>query len=534
MTGANDNARHYGLDHHGLMNLAETHWNLSAPALVEHAVQRDEGRLAYPGNLAVQTGKHTGRSAKDKFIVREPSTEGEIWWGQVNQPLDPDQFERLRLRILSYFQSRPAYVKDMAAGQDYRFPIRVVTEKAWHSLFAHNMFLSVPRDTLPEHAPEFTILHAPGLQAQPETDGTRTPTFIVVNLANKVALIGGTGYAGEIKKTIFTVLNYWLPRRDVLSMHCSANLGEEGDAALFFGLSGTGKTTLSAVPDRRLIGDDEHGWGEEGIFNFEGGCYAKMIRLDRENEPIIWDATRCFGSVMENVVISSKTRQPDFDDDSLTENTRGAYPISHVPNHVPDGRAGHPEHIFFLTADAFGVLPPIAKLNREQTMYYFLSGYTSKLAGTEKGLGDEPEATFSACFAAPFLPLPPRKYARLLGDKVESHDTTVWLVNTGWTGGPFGKGARIDLPYTRAMVGAALDGRLDSVRRKEDPIFGLQMPTSCPGVPDDLLDPKATWSDPQAYDRRANELAQSFADNFAQYKSSVDESVMRAGPKRMA
>ncbi len=525
-------ASHYGLEHHGLVNLNFVYWTLPSPALVERIVQRREGMLAHLGPVVVRTGHHTGRAPNDKFIVHEPTTAGDIWWGEVNRPISEAQFDRLYARMTAYFQGRDVFVQDAAAGAHpkYRLPIRVVTEYAWHSLFARNLFIRLDPKELPDHVPQFTILHAPRFHAIPEVDGTRSEVFIVIHFGRRLILIGGTSYAGEIKKSIFTVMNYLLPMQGVLSMHCSANVGEQGDVALFFGLSGTGKTTLSSDPERRLIGDDEHGWGDDGIFNFEGGCYAKVIRLRADQEPIIWNATRRFGTILENVAIDPLTRRVDFDDASLTENTRAAYPIGYVANHVPEGRAGHPKNIFFLTADAFGVLPPIARLTPHQAMYYFLSGYTSKLAGTETGV-TEPQATFSACFGAPFLPLPPARYAELLREKIEKHKVRVWLVNTGWTGGPYGEGSRIKLAYTRAMVRAALRGDLDDVPMREDPIFGLHVPTHCPGVPDSVLDPRSTWADPEAYDRQARMLVKRFHENFKQFEAQVSPEVIAAGPR---
>ena len=525
-------ASHYGLEHHGLYNLNFVYWTLPSPALVERIVQRREGMLAHLGPVVVRTGHHTGRAPNDKFIVKEPTSEGDIWWGDVNRPISEEHFERLYARMTAYFQGRDVFVQDAVAGAHpkYRLPIRVITEYAWHSLFSRNLFIRLDPKELPDHVPQFTILHAPRFHAIPETDGTRSGAFIIIHFGRRLILIGGTSYAGEIKKSIFTVMNYLLPLQNVLSMHCSANVGERGDVALFFGLSGTGKTTLSSDPERRLIGDDEHGWGNDGVFNFEGGCYAKVIRLRADQEPIIWEATRRFGTILENVAIDPLTRRVDFDDASLTENTRAAYPIGYVANHVPEGRAGHPENIFFLTADAFGVLPPIARLTPHQAMYYFLSGYTSKLAGTETGV-TEPQATFSACFGAPFLPLPPTRYAELLREKIEKHNVRVWLVNTGWTGGPYGEGNRIKLAYTRAMVRAALRGELDDVPLREDPLFGLRVPTHCPGVPDSVLDPRSTWADPDAYDRQARMLVRRFQENFKQFEGSVTPEVIAAGPR---
>lgn len=526
-------ASSYDLDNHGLRNINLAHWTLPTPALIERIVSRREGQLAHEGSVVVRTGTHTGRAANDKFIVSSGQIESQIAWGKVNQPLSPDHFEHLYSRMTAYFQGRDVFVQDAyaAANPKYRLPIRVITENAWHSLFARNMFLRARVEDLPNHRPEFTVLHAPGFHAIPEEDGTRSETFIILNLDKKIILIGGTAYAGEIKKSIFSALNYLLPLQGVLSMHCSANVGKErGDTALFFGLSGTGKTTLSSDPDRPLIGDDEHGWGDDGIFNFEGGCYAKVVHLNPELEPMIWEATRHFGTILENVTLDNQTRRVDFDDVSLTENTRAAYPIGFLNNYVPSGQGGHPENIFFLTADAFGVMPPIARLTRDQAMYYFLSGYTSKLAGTEAGVGSEPQATFSTCFGAPFLPLPPSVYARLLGEKLDRHHAKVWLVNTGWTGGPYGVGKRIRLPYTRAMITAAINGDLDGVPVRIDPIFGLEIPEHVPDVPDEVLDPRRTWNDPQAYDQQARQLVARFQENFKQFSGEVTQDVAGAGP----
>jgi phosphoenolpyruvate carboxykinase (ATP) len=522
----------FGLEHHGITNVNTEYWTLPSSTLTEQIVQRREGLMAHLGAVVVRTGIHTGRSANDKFIVKGGESEKEIWWGDVNRPFDHGAFERLHQRVTAYYQGKDLFIQDAAAGAHpaYRMPIRVVTENAWHALFARNLFLTLPYRGLSSHVPEFTILHAPGLHAIPELDGTHSEAFVILNLEQKLILIGGTSYAGEIKKAIFTVLNFTLPQQGVLSMHCSANVGRQGDVALFFGLSGTGKTTLSSDTTRRLVGDDEHGWGDDGIFNFEGGCYAKTIRLRAEDEPIIWEATRYFGTILENVALDTDTRYPDFDDGSFTENTRAAYPLSAVDNHVPEGRAGHPTNIFFLTADAFGVIPPIAKLTPDQALYYFLSGYTSKLAGTEKGLGKDPETTFSACFGAPFLPLHPTQYAELLGERLAKHKANVWLINTGWTGGPFGIGERIRLGYTRAMVRAALEGKLDDIQTRQDPNFGLRVPVSCPEVPDDVLDIRSTWEDTAAYDEAARSLADSFHRNFQVFADHTNQSVRQAGP----
>ncbi|MBN1146736.1 MAG: phosphoenolpyruvate carboxykinase (ATP) [Anaerolineales bacterium] len=524
-------ASHYDLDQHGLRNLNMAYWTLTTGALVERIVARREGALAHEGALVVRTGSHTGRSPNDKFLVCCQEDHDHIWWGKVNKELDPALFERLYLKLRSYFQGRDVFVQDAAAvaHPDHRLPIRVITENAWHSLFARNLFIRLKPEELPSHVPEFTIIQAPGFQANPEEDGTNSEAFIILNLEKRMILIGGTSYAGEIKKSIFTTLNYLLPFKGVLPMHCSANVGSDGQVALFFGLSGTGKTTLSSDPERALIGDDEHGWGDDGVFNFEGGCYAKTIHLREELEPLIWDATRHFGTVLENVNIDPHTRRVDFDDASLTENTRAAYPIGFLENIVPEGRGGHPKNIFFLTADAFGVLPPIARLTPEQAMYYFLAGYTSKLAGTEKGV-TEPQATFSACFGAPFLPLHPSVYAKLLGEKIARHNVRVWLINTGWTGGPYGVGARMRLPYTRAMTRAALNGDLDEAPMRSDPFFGVAVPEQVPDVPAEMLNPRQTWSDPEAYDRQARLLVSKFQADFSQFAGQIDPKIAFAGP----
>jgi phosphoenolpyruvate carboxykinase (ATP) len=519
------------LDDQGINGLGILHWNPSQAVLAEQALARGEGTLSDRGALVFATGKYTGRSPKDKFIVREPSCEAEIDWGDVNQPFTPEAFDALYERVREHLQGREVWVQDVFGGTDpvHRLPIRVICERAYHSLFSRQLFVRPNADELARHRPEFTVIAVPDFQAEPARDRTRSEVFIVLNLARKIILIGGTQYAGEIKKSIFTLLNYLLPLRGVLSMHCSANVGKENDVALFFGLSGTGKTTLSADPVRRLIGDDEHGWSDDGVFNFEGGCYAKCIKLDRQHEPAIYDAIR-FGTVLENVVLDRETRVPDFADASMTENTRAAYPIEHIPNHVPGGRGGHPRHIIFLTCDAFGVFPPLSRLTPEQAMYHFLSGYTAKVAGTERGLGNEPSAVFSTCFGAPFMCLPPRRYADLLGAKMRRHRVDAWMLNTGWTGGGFGKGPRIALPHTRALVDAIMTGRLRDVPFATDPIFGLSSPQSCPGVPMEILDPRSAWSDPVAYDDQATRLARRFHDNFARF-ARVDPAIQAAGPR---
>ena len=517
-----------GLDAHGLKNLCEVHWNLNTPMLYEEVVKRREGHVAHLGPIVVRTGSHTGRSPDDKFTVKEPSSEDKIWWGKFNRPFDAGKFQALLYRLQAYLQGRDVYVQDCHAGADpeYRLPIRVITENAWHSLFARNMFLQMhdPGERR-EHVPEFTVINVPHFKAVPELDGTNSEAFIIVNFGQKLVLVGGTSYAGEIKKSVFTVLNFLLPQKKVMTMHCSANVGVSGDVAIFFGLSGTGKTALSADPKRSLIGDDEHGWSDRGVFNFEGGCYAKVIRLDPEDEPEIYETTRRFGTVLENVGLDISSRKVDLNDGGLTENTRAAYPISHIENAVREGVGGHPKNIIMLTADAFGVMPPIAKLTPEQARYHFLSGYTAKIAGTEAGMGREPTATFSACFGAPFMALPPTVYSGLLGEKIEKHRVKVWLVNTGWSGGPVGVGSRMKISYTRAMVNAALEGALDAVQFDKDPVFGLNIPAECPDVPSAVLNPRNTWEDKSAYDAKARELVERFRENFRQFKDDVPAGV---------
>ena len=522
-----------GLECEGIHHAGNVYWNLSTAGLYEEAIRRSEAHLAHHGPLVVRTGQHTGRAPNDKFIVREPSCVDKVWWGKVNRALEPEQFDRLRQRLLAYWQGRDLFVQDCFVGADprYRLAVRVVTETAWHSLFARNLFIQARRDDLERHEPDFTVLCAPGFHANPEVDGTRSEVFVVIHFGERVILIGGTQYAGEIKKSLFTVMNYLLPQQKVLSMHASANVGPGGDTAVFFGLSGTGKTTLSADPNRPLIGDDEHGWSDHGVFNFEGGCYAKVIRLSRTAEPEIYATTRRFGTVLENVGFDVSTGRLDLDDDSLTENTRAAYPITHISNARHDGLGGHPEHIVMLAADAFGVLPPISKLTPAQAMYHFLSGYTAKVAGTEKGV-TEPEATFSACFGAPFMALSPAVYAELLGERIAKYDVDVWLVNTGWSGGPYGTGERMKIAHTRAMVNAALRGQLAGVPMKVDPFFGVAVPQECPEVPAALLNPRETWAHSRDYDAQAQRLAWMFADNFKAFAADVPAAVAAAGPRR--
>ena len=521
-----------------LESAAKVYENLGPAALIEHAIRRGEGALAANGALVVRTGKFTGRSPKDKYIVQEPSSEENIWWGTVNQPLSEEAFDRLYRRMQDYLQGKEVYVQDLYGGAAarYRLPVRILTEYAWHSLFAHQLLvrpqLFGEKERGSSAAPEgFTVIDAPGCRAVPEEDGTHSETFIVIHFGRRLVLIGGTEYAGEIKKSVFTLLNYLLPLQGIFSMHCSANIGRsQGDTALFFGLSGTGKTSLSADPHRDLIGDDEHGWGDEGVFNFEGGCYAKCIRLSEEAEPQIWSAIR-FGTVLENVVMDPETRALDFDSAALTENTRAAYPIDFIPSARIPGVGGHPKNVLFLTADAFGVLPPISRLTSAQARFHFLSGYTAKVAGTERGLGNEPQATFSTCFGQPFLPLHPTAYSRLLAERLSQHEATVWLINTGWSGGPFGVGQRMNIHHTRAMINAALEGALDKVEYCTDPVFGLHVPVQVPGVPTEVLNPRDTWADKAAYDKQAKELARLFVENFEKFKNDVPPEVAAAAPK---
>jgi phosphoenolpyruvate carboxykinase (ATP) len=521
----------HGLEDHGIRNVSAVHWNLPGPLLYEEAIRRREGRLAHLGPLVVRTGHHTGRSPNDKFVVREESSADKIWWGKVNRPMEPGTFANIHRRLLAYWQGRDLFVQDCFAGVDpeHRLPIRVITETAWHSLFARNMFVRGNADDLARHKPQFTVIHAPSFHADPDVDGTASEVFVLINFGQRLVLIGGTHYAGEIKKAIFTVFNYLLPQRHVLSMHCSANVGAAGDVAIFFGLSGTGKTTLSADPTRTLIGDDEHGWSDKGVFNIEGGCYAKVIHLSPQAEPDIFETTRRFGTILENVGFDSATARLDLDDSSLTENTRAAYPISHIANATREGVGGHPTNIIMLTCDAFGVLPPIARLTPVQAMYHFLSGYTAKVAGTERGV-NEPSATFSTCFGAPFMALSPTVYADLLRDKITRHRVNVWLVNTGWSGGPYGVGQRMKIAHTRALINAALSGALDQVPTVPDPHFGVAVPTACADVPPEVLQPRNTWPDAAAYDRQARNLARMFAENFNAYSDQVGADVRAAVP----
>ncbi|HLX10021.1 MAG TPA: phosphoenolpyruvate carboxykinase (ATP) [Thermoanaerobaculia bacterium] len=526
----------FGIDRLGLSSSGTVHWNLSPARLTEQAVARGEAKLANEGPLVCLTGSQTGRSPLDKFMVADPSIDGDIWWGDSNRRFERERFDALWERVRQYLAERDLFVFDGYAGADpnYRLPVRVVTEFAWHSMFARNMFLRESDPSrLAAFEPGMTVVDAALFQADPARDGTRSSTFILLDLARRLVLIGGTRYAGEIKKSVFSVMNYLLPRQQALSMHCSANYGAtRDDVALFFGLSGTGKTTLSSNPNRTLIGDDEHGWSADGVFNIEGGCYAKVIRLSREGEPEIYETTRRFGTVLENVVCDDQTRELDLDADTYTENTRSSYPLTQLTKVDLDGRAGHPRHVVFLTCDALGVLPPISRLSPEQAMYHFLSGYTARVAGTERGV-TEPKVTFSTCFASPFLPLHPGVYAKMLGERLQQHRAKVWMINTGWTGGPYGTGKRIKLGFTRRMVDAALGGELDAVPTWTDPIFGLAVPEKVEGVPAAVLRPRDSWQSTADYDEKAARLADMFAANFEKYEAGVDEAVRAAGPRRV-
>ena len=501
----------------GLKNLKNVYWNLSIASLYEEAVKRDEALISKDGPIVVNTAPYTGRSPKDRFIVKESSCADKVCWGKINQPFDETKFPALKEKVCNYLKSKDLFIKDCYVGADerYRVPLRVISERAIGALFAGTMFIQEnDLKKLEGFIPEFTVLHAPGFNADPKTDGTNSGVFIILNFKEKIILIGGTSYAGEIKKSMFSVMNYLLPQKGIMSMHASANYGSgENDVAVFFGLSGTGKTTLSADPERTLIGDDEHGWSDKGVFNFEGGCYAKVIKLSKQNEPEIYETTRRFGTMLENVVIDPQTREVNLDDDSITENTRASYPVSSILNMTLKGIGGQPKNIIMLTCDAFGVLPPVSKLSFEQAMYHFICGYTAKVAGTERGI-TEPQATFSPCFGAPFMALHPTVYAKLLGEKIKKHNVDVWLINTGWSGGPYGVGNRMKLPLTRAMVKAALNGNLKKIETKKDPIFGIEIPVICPDVPSDILQPKNTWKDKDAYDKKAKELAEMFEKNY--------------------
>jgi phosphoenolpyruvate carboxykinase (ATP) len=523
----------YGIENHGITNTGDVFWNVNTPRLYEEIIKRREGAVVHLGPIIVRTGHHTARAANEKFIVKEPSSEKNIWWGKENRPFEEDRFNTLYLRLMAYLQGRDLFIQDCFAGADpeYRIPIRVIAETAWHSLFARNIFIQARWEELESHIPEFAVLHVPNFHAIPQIDGTHSEAFIIIHFGKKLVIIGGTAYAGEIKKSIFTILNYLLPQERVMTMHSSANIGERGDVALFFGLSGTGKTTLSTDPSRRLIGDDEHGWSNRGVFNFEGGCYAKAINLSKESEPEIYECTRKFGTILENVAFNIDTRRIDLDDARLTENTRAAYPITHIPTAERSKIGGHPENIIMLTADAFGIMPPISRLTPEQTLYHFISGYTSKIGGTEIGLGREPQATFSACFGAPFMALHPYAYAQLLREKILKHNVKCWLVNTGWVGGPYGIGSRIKLKYTRQMVKAALSGTLEKSSFVEEKVFGLKIPVECEDVPKEILNPVQAWEKKSDYMEKAKELANKFRENFKQFEKDCEPETLEAGPK---
>ena len=529
-------ASDYGLKNHGLIHLERVYWNLPESALYEEIVFRNEGRIAYQGPVIVNTGKHTARAAADKYVVKEDTTENKIWWGEYNRPFSLEKFNALLGRIHAYCQDEELFVQDCHAGAspEHQMPVRIITEKAWHSLFARNMFITTGnQESLRKFIPDFTVICLPGFKVDPRIDGTRSETAIILNFAERLAIIANSLYGGEIKKSVFTVLNFLLTFDDILPMHCSANVGHAGDVALFFGLSGTGKTTLSADPKRNLIGDDEHGWGSDGIFNFEGGCYAKVIRLSAEAEPEIYTCTKSFGTILENVVYDPVTRRIDLDDDIITENTRASYPLNFIPNIVKEGYVtSHPKNIIFLTCDASGVLPPIAKLNPEQAQYHFISGYTSKIAGTEIGLGIEPQITFSACFGAPFMVRPPHEYTSMLKQRMLKYNANVWLVNTGWVGGRFGVGKRISIQHTRNLLNAVLEGKLDKVKYRKDRLFGFEVPETCPDVPNDVLEPSNSWGDKDEYWKKYDALAARFIENFKLFEKNCSEEIKNAGPKR--
>jgi phosphoenolpyruvate carboxykinase (ATP) len=535
---AGELASEFKLNNHGLEHLDRVYWNLPDSALIEEAVFRNEGHLVRGGAFVVNTGKWSARAAADKYIVREPENEDRIWWGEYNRPASQGSFNSVLGRLQAFMQGEEVWVQDCYVGADpeYRMPIRIITTKAWHSLFARNMFLTIPnQDELKRHVPEFTVIAAPSFKVDPRVDGTRTDTAIMLNFAARLGLIANTGYGGEIKKSVFTIMNYLMPLRGVMAMHCSANVGAEGDVALFFGLSGTGKTTLSADPKRNLIGDDEHGWSDAGVFNFEGGCYAKVIRLSAEHEPQIYATTHQFGTILENVVWDPASRRIDLDDDRNTENTRASYPIDMIPNVIQEGYVHtHPRNVIFLTCDASGVLPPIARLNPEQAMYHFISGYTSKIAGTEIGLGIEPQITFSACFGAPFMVHHPFFYAKLLSEKMQKHDCACWLVNTGWVGGRFGVGKRISIRHTRNLLNAALEGKLATVKYRKDRLFGFEVPLTCPDVPEDVLEPSNAWGNKDEYWKTYDGLAARYIENFKLYVEGCPPEVAAVGPTRLS
>ncbi len=530
-----DRRSNYGLEHAGLTELGNIFWNMAPPVLYEHAIRNGEGHLAYQGPLVVRLGQHTGRAAKDKVVVDEPENAEKVWWGKINKKYEPARFDALHQNMCDYLRAKPVYVQDCYAGADerYRIKVRIITESAWPSLFASNMFINQPDDpqSYKSFVPDFTMLQVPSFHADPDVDCSRSGTLIALHLAKRLVLVAGSGYGGEIKKSIFTVMNYVLPNRDILSMHCSANVSKDdpSNVAIFFGLSGTGKTTLSADPKRALIGDDEHGWSDKGVFNFEGGCYAKVINLSQDSEPEIYACTRKFGTILENVPFDPVTREVDLSDARFTENTRASYPLTSLPDIVPSGTAGHPRNVVMLTADAFGVLPPIAKLTPAQAMYHFISGYTAKVAGTEAGI-NEPTATFSACFGAPFMVHHPSVYAKMLAERLEKHGADCWLVNTGWSGGPYGVGSRMSIKITRALLNAALDGSLAKVEMVADPNFGILVPQKVPGVPSSVLNPRQTWQDKSAYDKQAIKLAAMFRKNFDEYADGTPAEVVAAGP----
>lgn len=527
----------FGLRYHGLVHLDRVFWNLPESALYEEAVFRGEGKIVYGGPFLVKTGKWTARAPQDKYIVKESSTEDKINWGEYNRPMSQEKFNGIYTRLHAFLQGEELFVQDVYVGADpnYQIPVRIITDTAWQSFFARNMFITVnERAKLKAYVPEFTVLAIPSFKLDPRVDGTRTETAIVIDFSQRLVIIANTFYGGEIKKSVFTIMNYLMPLQEVLSMHCSANVGKNGDVALFFGLSGTGKTTLSADPRRRLIGDDEHGWSDESVFNFEAGCYAKVIRLSAEQEPQIYACTRRFGTILENVVYDLASRKVDLDDEIITENTRASYPLEFIPNAVPEKMVNeHPKNVIFLTCDAQGVLPPIARLNINQAMYHFISGYTSKIAGTELGLGIEPEITFSACFGAPFMVHHPYRYAELLRKKMEKHDAKVWLINTGWVGGKFGVGKRISIHHTRNMLSAVLEGKLDNVKYRKDKIFGFDIPLNCPDVPDDVFEPSNAWGNKDEYWNKYDALASRYIENFKLYAGDVPEEIVSAGPKRL-
>jgi len=535
---ASDLASEFDLKNHGLDYLDQVYWNLPTPALYEEAISRGEGHLTEGGPLLVYTGKWTARAAEDKYIVKEQETQDKIWWGQYNRPMNPENFDKMVSRLQAFLQGKQLFVQDCYVGADphYRMPIRVITDQAWQSLFARTMF--IPLNTIDEykkHVPAFTLIASPSFKVDPRIEGTRSETAIAINYAQRLAIVVGSSYGGEIKKSIFTIMNFLLPLQNIMAMHCSANVGEKGDVALFFGLSGTGKTALSADPKRKLIGDDEHGWSDEGVFNFEGGCYAKVIRLSAEFEPQIWACTRRFGTILENVVYDPSSRKIDLNDDKFTENTRASYPLNFIPNALEEKMTRtHPRNVIFLTCDASGVLPPIARLDRDHAMYHFISGYTSKIAGTEIGLGIEPKITFSACFGAPFMVHHPFLYAKLLSDKIEKHGVRCWLVNTGWVGGKFGVGKRISIHHTRNMLHAVLGGKLANVAYREDRLFGFDVPLTCPDVPPDVLKPSTAWGNKKEYWMKYDALAERFVENFKLFAKDCAPEVVAAGPKRLS